>query len=69
VILALLLIAAFWAAFVWEATTGVTVAGRRNLGRNSSPQHLASTRRNAITGTFVFGAVAVGCYLVRRSGS
>jgi hypothetical protein len=64
---ALIIIAAVWVGYVWEATTGVTVASRRHLGHNSTPEHLASTRRTAIGTTVVFGVVAGVCSLLRRS--
>ena len=61
-----ILIVAPWAAYIWEASTGLTTASRRSLGQNSTAQHLASTRRKAIAVTVLGIPVVAWCLLNRR---
>ena len=63
---AIILIVAPWAAYVWEASTGLTMASRRSLGQNSTAQHLDSTRRKAIGFTILGLPIAAWCLLNRR---
>ncbi len=55
-----------WLMFLYEASTGLTVASKYRLGENSTPQHLASTRRLAIGVSCFFVPVAVLLYAMWR---
>ena len=64
-LVAITIIVVPWAAFAWEASTGLTVATRRSLGQNSSAEHVSSTRRAAIAATIFAAPVAAFCLLAR----
>ena len=65
-LIAVTIIVMLWISFLWEASTGLTIASRRSLGENSTPKHLAATRRLAIGVTCFFGPIALWCFLVTR---
>jgi len=50
---AVLLIVVPWTNYFWERTTGVTVAGRYTIGRNSSAASLSSAFNKAFGMTVV----------------
>ena len=65
-LVAVLFVVVPWLMFIYEASTGVTVATRYRLGENATPKDLASSRRMAIGATCFFGPVAVLLYVMWR---
>lgn len=60
------LVLLLWLAYGWERATGLTFATRNTRGKVSSPEHLAKTRRSAVTGTALCGPVILVYYTLLR---
>ena len=48
--------------FLWEWATGLTFAGKNDIGEISTPESLARARQRMIFLTVIFGPVAFWCY-------
>ena len=60
------LVVLLWIAFAWESSTGLTFASRNSPGRNSTPTHLAETKRIATGATLLCLPLAAVYFLFLR---
>lgn len=56
---------AFWLAYVWELSTGLTWATRNRTGQISTADHLKRTRNAAIGATCIFLPLAAIAFVNR----